>query len=56
MLRCIFGAKRENESWRKRYIYVLYEAFNEQNIVNYIKVNRLAWAEHLIRMNNDRIL
>jgi len=42
MLRCIFGAKQENETWRKRYICELYEAFNEPNIVNYIKVKRLA--------------
>ena len=34
----------------------LYEALNEPNIANYIKVNRLAWAGHLMRMNNDRIL
>ena len=24
--------------------------------VNYIKVKRLAWARHLVRMNNDRTL
>ena len=41
-LRCIFGAKQENEIWRKRYSYELYETFNEPNFVNYIKVNRLA--------------
>jgi len=34
----------------------VYEAFNEPNIVNYIKVNRLAWVGHFMRMNNDRIL
>ena len=36
----------------------LYEIFNEPNIVNYeyIKVNRQAWAGHLVRMNNDRTL
>ena len=56
VLRCIFGAKQENETWRKTYNYELYEAFNEPNIVNYIKINRLAWAGHLMRMNNDRIL
>jgi hypothetical protein len=28
----------------------------EPNIVNYIKVKRLAWAGHLVRMNNDRTL
>jgi len=56
VLRCIVGAKQENETWQKRHNYELYEAFNEPNIVNYIKVNRLAWAGHLMRMNNDRIL
>jgi hypothetical protein len=54
VLRCIFGAKQENGTWRKRYSYELYEIFNEPNIVNYIKVKRLAWAEHLVHMNNDR--
>jgi hypothetical protein len=41
------------ERWRKRYNYELYETFNDSNIVNYIKVKRLAWAGHLMRMNND---
>ena len=56
VLRCIFGAKRENEICRKRHNYEIYETFNEPNIVNYIKVKRLAWAEHLMHMNNDRTL
>jgi hypothetical protein len=56
VLRCIFGAKQENETWRKIYSYELYETFNESNIVNYIKVKRLAWAGHLMHMNNDRTL
>ena len=34
----------------------LHEIFNEPNIVNYIKVKRLAWAGHLVRMNDDRTL
>ena len=55
-LRCIFGAKQENEIWRKRYNHELYKTFSEPNIVNYIKVKRLAWAGHLMRMNNDRTL
>jgi hypothetical protein len=38
----------------KRYNYELYEIFNEPNIVNYIKVKRLAWAGHLVCMNSDR--
>jgi len=56
VLRCIFGAKQEKGIWRKRYNYGLYEKLNEPNIVNYIKVKRLAWAEHLVRMNNDRTI
>ena len=56
VLRCIFGAKQENGTWRKRYSYELYETFNEPNIVNYIKLKRLAWAGHLVRVNNVRTL
>jgi hypothetical protein len=56
LLRRIFGAKQGNETWRRRYNYELYETLNEQNIVTYIKVKRLAWAGHLVRMNNDRTL
>jgi len=29
VLRCIFGAKQENEIWRKGYKYELYEIFND---------------------------
>jgi hypothetical protein len=56
MLRCIFGAKQENEIWRKRYNYELYEIFNDSNIVTYIKVKRRAWAGHLMHMNYNRNL
>jgi len=56
VLRCIFGAKQENGTWRERCSYELYEIFNEPNIVNYIKVKRLAWAGHLVCMNNDRTI
>jgi len=45
-----------NQQWRRRYNYELYETFQEPNIVNYIKVKRLAWAGHLVRKNNDRTL
>ena len=38
----------------ERYNYELYEIFNEPNIVNNIKVKRLAWAGHLVHMNSDR--
>jgi hypothetical protein len=56
VLRCIFGAKQENGTWRKRYKYELNETFNEPNTVTYIKVKRLAWAGHLVCLNNDRTI
>jgi len=56
VLRCIFVAKQEKGIWRKRYNYELYEKLNERNIINYIKVKRLAWAGHLVCMNNDRTI
>ena len=42
VLRCIFGAKQEDGTLQKRCNCELYEIFNEPNIVNYIKVKRLA--------------
>jgi hypothetical protein len=56
VLGCIFAAKQENEIWWKRYNYELYEIFNNSNIVNYIKVKRLAWAGHLMCMNDNRTI
>ena len=56
VLRCIFGAKQENSTWRKRYNHELYELYNDSNIVNYIKVKRLGWAGHLMRVSNERTL
>jgi hypothetical protein len=53
VLRCIFVAKQAKERWRKRYNYELYEIFNDSNIANYIKVKRMTWAGHLMRMNSD---
>jgi hypothetical protein len=56
VLRCIFGVKQKNDIWQKRYNYELYEIFNDSNIVSCIKVKRLAWAEHLMHMNDNRTL
>jgi len=56
MLQCIFGAKQENGTWRRKYNYEQHETFNGPNMFNYIKVKRLAWTGHLVCMNNDRIL
>jgi hypothetical protein len=50
-----FGAVQKNGVWRKRYNHELYELFNEPDIVRYIKINRLGWAERVILlMDNSR--
>jgi hypothetical protein len=54
ILLCIFGVVQENGVWRKRYNRELYELFNKPDIVIYIKIKRLGWAGHVIRMDNNR--
>jgi hypothetical protein len=39
---------------RKRYNHELYELFNDSDIVKYIKINRLGWAGHVIRIDNNK--
>jgi len=41
VLRRIFGAKHENETWWKRYNCELYETFKEPNIVNTLRTGLL---------------
>jgi hypothetical protein len=51
-----FWSETRERGMAKRYNYELYEIFNEPNIVNYVKVKIVAWAGHLVRVNNDRTL
>jgi hypothetical protein len=44
---------KKNGVWRKKYNYERYNTFNKPDIVNCIKVKRLAWAEHVVHMNSD---
>jgi hypothetical protein len=45
---------QENGVWRIRYNHELYKFFSEPDIVKHIKINRLGWAGHVIRMDNNR--
>jgi uncharacterized Rossmann fold enzyme len=51
-----FWSETRKEDMAKKYNYELHKTFNETNIVSYIKVKRLAWAGHLMRMNNNRTI
>ena len=54
VLRTIFGGVREGEAWRLRYNFELHRIFEEPDIVGLVKTQRLRWAGHLARMEEDR--
>ncbi|GFW46902.1 uncharacterized protein TNCV_2982581 [Trichonephila clavipes] len=54
ILRSIFGGIQENGTWRRRSNLELYRSYKESDIVNFIKMQRIKWAGHVIRMNEDR--
>ena len=51
-----FWIETRERDMAERYNYELYEIFNESNIVNYIKWERLALAGHLVRVNCVRTI
>jgi hypothetical protein len=53
ILRRIYGPTQEGGCWRPR--WKLYSSYKEPNIVEDIKIRRLQWAGHIIRMEEERI-
>ena len=43
----------EKGEWRIKYNNELYTLYKESDIVSYIKINRLKWAGHVIRMEEQ---
>jgi len=54
-LRRIFGPTQEGGCWHPRWNNELYSLCKELNIVEDIKIRRLEWAGHIIRMEEERI-
>ncbi|GFX72186.1 uncharacterized protein TNCV_1954621 [Trichonephila clavipes] len=54
ILRFIFGGIQENGTWRRRSNLELYRSYKESDIINFIKIQRIKWAGHVIRMKEDR--
>jgi len=52
-LRAIFGLTNDNGEWRIKYNNELYTLYKESDTVTYIKINRLKWAGHVIRMEEQ---
>jgi hypothetical protein len=52
ILRAIFGPTNKHGEWRIKY-NELYTLYKESDIVTYIKINRLRWAGHVIRLEGQ---
>jgi hypothetical protein len=55
ILRRIYGPTQEGARWRPRWNNELYSLYNEPNILEDIKIRRLGWAGHIIRMEEETI-
>ncbi|GFX45342.1 hypothetical protein TNCV_1026021 [Trichonephila clavipes] len=54
ILRCILGWIQVNGSGRRRSYLEFSKIYEQPDIVTFIKLQRLKWAGHLVRMNEDR--
>ena len=52
---CMLLSTQEGGRWRPRWNSELYGLCNEPNIVEDIKIRRLGWAGHIIRMEEEKI-
>jgi len=55
IFRRIYGPKYENEEWKRRTNQDLEEMSEGENIVKWIKGQRISWLGHLERMEEDRM-
>ena len=53
ILRAIFGPTNDNGQWRIKYNDELYTLYKDIDIVTYIQINRLRWAGHIIRLEEQ---
>ena len=55
IFRRIYGPKYENGEWKSRTSRELEEMSKGENIVEWIKGQRISWLGHLERMEEDRV-
>jgi hypothetical protein len=53
ILRVNFGPTNDDGEWRIIYNDELYTVYKENNILTYIKINRLRWAGHVNRLDEQ---
>jgi len=54
ILRKIYGPTKENGQWRIKTNEELMTKYKAPDIVNVIKIRRLEWLGHVVRMNETR--
>jgi hypothetical protein len=52
--RKIYGSMKDRNSWRNRTSDEWQVMYNKSNILTIIKVKRLEWAGHVVRISDDR--
>jgi hypothetical protein len=52
--RRIYGPTHDGGCWRPRWNNKLYSLYKKPNIVEDIKIRRLEWVGHIIRMEEER--
>jgi hypothetical protein len=55
VLRKIYGPTKENGCWRIQMNHEIREKFKSPDIISVIKLRRLGWLGHVMRMNETRI-
>jgi len=55
IFRGIYGPKYENEEWKSRMNRELEEMSEGENVVKWIKRQRINWLGHLERLEEDRM-
>ena len=53
ILRRIYGTLCEVAIWRSRYNEELYRLYDETDLVTSIRIIRLRWAGHIVRMQDN---
>jgi hypothetical protein len=53
VLRKIFEPKYQGGNWYRRTNRELYELFKEENVVKFIKLRKLRWPGHVMRLNDN---
>jgi hypothetical protein len=54
ILRAFYDPIKERHEWRIRNNRELYDLYKEEDVITFIKLARLRWAGHVIRMEEAR--